>query len=165
MGDVAQILGVKGGGSTPPSLPTHHHPSKAEAQLLAADKDLWNNDKKIKTPTTGLPPMVPQAIRVKEAGPDTVKVGNKWISTQKKARPWTWAPFASSSRTDGTMFYHWVRANVEYPDYPYARFDLHLDPLVYTDEEYQTLLASGAMTSLASEAMHSRKSLELSERP
>lgn len=153
MGDIAQILGVKSGGGPPPP-PVHHQPSKAEAHLLAADKDMWlaanpkegGGGKKPKAPTTGLPPMVPQTIRMKESGPDTVKVGNKWISTKKPARPWVWAPFSSSSRTDGSLFYHWVRANVEYPDYPFARFDIHLDPVVYTDEEYSRWLSSKEWT-------------------
>lgn len=136
MGDVAQILGVK----DPP--PAHHQPSKA--QQATADKPLWNLvDGR---PTAPLPPMVPEVIRAKEGGPDTVKVGSKWISTKKKARPWVWAPFSSSSRTDGTLLHHWVRANVEYPDYPFARFDIHLDPVVYTDDEYTKWLTSKEWT-------------------
>jgi len=31
------------------------------------------------------------------------------------------------------MLRHWVRAGVEYPDYPYARFDVHLEKLSYND--------------------------------
>lgn len=75
-----------------------------------------------------------------------VKVGSKWISSSKPARQWAWAPFASSSRTDGAMFRHWVRANVEYTDYPYAKFDIHLDPVTYTDEEFATYLKSDSWT-------------------
>ena len=62
-----------------------------------------------------------------------VKVGNKWIASAKLARPWVWAPFASSSRTDGLLLHHWVRANVEYPDYPFSRFDIHMDPVTYEE--------------------------------
>ena len=29
---------------------------------------------------------------------------------------------------------------MEYPDYPYARFDVHLDPISYTDEEYEKFM-------------------------
>ena len=68
--------------------------------------------------------------------PRTVKVGNRTIASGKPARSWEWAPFSSSARTDGAKFFHWVRSGVEYPDYPYARFDVHLDPLAYTDDEY-----------------------------
>lgn len=147
MGDVAQILGVKGG-SQQPSPPAHQQPSKAEAHQIAAEKDMWTlaGEKRTKVPSTNPPSMVPQTIRVRESGPDTVKVGSKWINTKKSARPWVWAPFSSSSRTDGTLFYHWVRANVEYPDYPFARFDIHLDPVVYSDDEYTRWLTSKEWT-------------------
>lgn len=161
MGDVAQILGVQGDSAAPPPAPAHYQPTKAEVHQLAADKELWqladnkksggatstSGSNKPKVPTTGLPPMVPETIRMKDhSGPDSVKVGSKWISTKKAARPWVWAPFSSSSRTDGTLFYHWVRANVEYPDYPFARFDIHLDPVVYTDDEYSRWLTSKSWT-------------------
>ena len=73
--------------------------------------------------------------------PETkVKVGNRVISSSKPARKWVWAPFTSSARPDGAKFRHWVRAGVEYPDYPYARFDIHLDAVSYTDQEYQRYL-------------------------
>jgi DNA methyltransferase 1-associated protein 1 len=105
-----------------------------------------------------LPPVVPSfnpeaaggkrtastSINGREKG--SVKIGAKWISIKKPARQWTWAPFASSSRTDGAMFHHWVRANVEYPDYPYARFDIHLDPITYSEEEYRRYLTNDSWT-------------------
>ena len=72
--------------------------------------------------------------------PRTVKVGNRTIVSNKPARRWVWAPFSSSARTDGAQFSHWVRSGVEYPDYPYARFDVHLDPMSYTDEEYERFM-------------------------
>jgi len=72
--------------------------------------------------------------------PRTVKVGNRTITSNKPARRWVWAPFSSSARTDGAQFSHWVRSGVEYPDYPYARFDVHLDPMSYTEEEYERFM-------------------------
>lgn len=87
-----------------------------------------------------LPPAVPTFTGIPTV--DSVKVGNKWISKSKPARKWAWAPFSSTSRTDGALFYHWVRANVEYPDYPYARFDVHLDPITCSEEEYRRFLTS-----------------------
>jgi DNA methyltransferase 1-associated protein 1 len=84
-----------------------------------------------------LPPMVPTFI---------VKVGAKTISSDKKCRKWEWAPFTTSARSDGHKFRHWVRAGVEYPDYPYARFDIHLDPVQYTDEEYRKHLQDETWT-------------------
>ncbi|KAL7531740.1 hypothetical protein ACHAXR_004209, partial [Thalassiosira sp. AJA248-18] len=72
--------------------------------------------------------------------PPSIKLGNRLIlTTSHTPRPWAWKSFTSSARQnddDKTQFYHWVRANIEYADYPYARFDVSLDPLVYTEEEY-----------------------------
>jgi len=103
--------------------------------------------------TVPLPPAVPGGLGVRKSAilatpnePGSVKVGNRWIKIQTPARKWTWAPFSSSSRTDGSLFHHWVRAGVEYPDYPYARFDIHLDPLSYTLEEYEKYLQSDSWT-------------------
>ena len=107
----------------PPAVPTK--------QLLAADNNNNNIASKNTTRTTST-----------SSNDKLIKIGNKWISSAKPARPWVWAPFTSSSRTDGLILHHWVRANVEYPDYPYARFDIHLDPVVYSDEEYQTFLVT-----------------------
>jgi DNA methyltransferase 1-associated protein 1 len=44
------------------------------------------------------------------------------------------------------MFRHWVRANVEYAEYPYARFDIHLDPVTYSDDEYTRYLQHDTWT-------------------
>jgi DNA methyltransferase 1-associated protein 1 len=116
MTDVAEILGVKSApqpiGNNKPLLPKPH-------------SDLTGS-------ATELPTTVPTFV----------KIGNKQINPHKPARKWTWAPFSSSSRPDGLLLNHWVRANVEYPDYPYARFDIHLDPVQYTIEEYKAWLTS-----------------------
>lgn len=95
--------------------------------------DLLTGDKDKKSAT--LPPLVP-----------TIQISSRTIQTQKPARPWVWAPFSSSARSDGALFRHWVRSNVEYPDYPYARFDVHLDAVTYTDEEYARLLQDNTWT-------------------
>ncbi len=73
-----------------------------------------------------LPPIVPNAV---------VRVNNKFIHSGKKARPWCWANFSSSARNDGLLLHHWVRAGVEYPEYPFARFNIHMDALSYRDLE------------------------------
>ena len=72
--------------------------------------------------------------------PPSVKLGNRLILTGHAPRQWAWKSFTSSARRDSAQFHHWVRANVEYADYPYARFDVSLDPIVYTDEEYEAFL-------------------------
>jgi DNA methyltransferase 1-associated protein 1 len=189
MGDIAQILAdtaagtsiapVFGGGTTssgaPPRAIKMMGMSKEVMDLLVGS----NHD----PVSAALPPIVPAFNRppAKEGGPHPqngaadgpdsanhqqndakVKVGTKWVSTAKRARPWTWAPFASSSRTDGATFRHWVRAGVEYTDYPYAKFDVHLDPVVYSDDEYRLHLQSDAWTqSETDRLMELARTLEL----
>lgn len=80
--------------------------------------------------------------------PSTIKIGNRTVITSKPPRQWAWKSFTSSARHDSANFFHWVRANIEYADYPYARFDVHLDPLTYTDEEYEKYLAMSAVEDL-----------------
>ena len=59
---------------------------------------------------------------------------------------WLWAPIESSARNDNPnpIFFHWVKADMHYSDYPYARYNIQLDRLTYTDEEYNTLLKDDA---------------------
>jgi DNA methyltransferase 1-associated protein 1 len=152
MGDVAQILGDtsnrasaannSGLPAPPPPLPGSHKPSKA-MQMAGVSNEVMDLLAGHQDPSSAaLPPMVPAF----DPTGTNVKVGNKYISSSKKARPWAWQPFASSSRTDGAMFSHWVRANVEYTDYPYAKFDIHLDPVTYSEDEYQRFLTSETWT-------------------
>jgi DNA methyltransferase 1-associated protein 1 len=178
MSDIAQILGVSGpkpasnlAGDGPPPLPANHQPSRAMKLqgmprevmgLLSGSQDAQSAE---------LPPVVPSfnpdVAKGKQTASTTtngrekgsVKIGAKWISIKKPARQWTWASFASSSRTDGAMFNHWVRANVEYPDYPYARFDIHLDPITYSEEEYRRFLTNDLWTKSETDQL-----LELSRR-
>jgi DNA methyltransferase 1-associated protein 1 len=118
------------------------------------------------TMTPNLPPMVPSYGVTKSAASapsaslanakagTVVKVGNRLVSSSQPARKWVWAPFSSSARTDGALFCHWVRATVEYPDYPYARFDVHLDGLSYKDTaEYQARLQDPDWTQTETDAL------------
>jgi DNA methyltransferase 1-associated protein 1 len=134
MGDVAQILkDTKIDDESPSKAMTMTGIPKDVMQLLGGKQDPIS---------AALPPIVPTFT----SNEIKVKVGNKTISSSKPARQWTWAPFCSSSRNDGALFSHWVRANVEYTDYPYAKFDIHLDPVTYTDEDYESLLKNDGWT-------------------
>jgi DNA methyltransferase 1-associated protein 1 len=145
MTDIAQILGVSNPAAAlpPPPLPPNHQPNRAN-KLQGVSREVLDilSGKSQDARTVELPTIVPTRL----IGPKSVKVGTKWISSSKPCRPWAWTPFTSSARTDGLLLNHWVRANVEYPDYPYARFDIHLDPIVYSDDEYQTYLKSDDWT-------------------
>ena len=110
MGDVAQILdGTQAKASVsiprPPPPPASHQPSKAMqvrgmsrevVELISGNQDAHS---------AALPPIIPTFNKDDTTAGDqqgiSVKVGNKWISSSKPARKWAWAPFVSSSRTDG----------------------------------------------------------------
>lgn len=55
---------------------------------------------------------------------------------------WNWVPFSNSGRTDNKEFYHWQRADIQYTDYPYAKFNIKMEPIRYTDEEYALCLTN-----------------------
>ena len=72
--------------------------------------------------------------------PPYMRLGNRTIVTSSTTRSWSWKAFSSTARSDDAQFHHWVPSSVEYADYPYARFDVHLDPLIYSNEEYEQYL-------------------------
>ncbi len=157
MADIAQILAPTA--ATVPSISSSNDSAKAVKLAGMSDDAMYLMKGKQDPSSASLPPVIPtfSNIAMANANKDDasakdgdkevkVKVGSKWISSSKRARPWTWAPFASSSRTDGAMFRHWVRKNVEYTDYPYAKFDVHMDPVIYTPEEYEVHLQSETWT-------------------
>ena len=62
---------------------------------------------------------------------------------------WVWAPFTNSARPKeegNSAFFHWVKADVQYSDYPYAKFNVKLDPVIFSDDEYEHLLKSEKWT-------------------
>ena len=165
MGDVANILGIKSGanrsGSTTPvpSLSlnagsTNKRSSssgrvKGGSRLTGIQKEVMNllGAKS----ASDLPPIMPSkavgsAVPSRNLGTSGSIIAQegikKGIASMKNrpAKKWVWAPFQSSARSDKVEFSHWVKADVEYPDYPYARFDVHLDPVVYNDDEYERYL-------------------------
>ncbi|KAJ2746207.1 swr complex subunit [Coemansia sp. BCRC 34301] len=55
-----------------------------------------------------------------------------------KAERWVWRGFKSSARgnSDDLVLYHWAKANEQYNDYYYARYNVQAKTCQYTDEEY-----------------------------
>jgi len=134
----------------PPPLPPSHVIPKSLKQVSISRHPmaiLTDSSHPEDLGSASLPPMVPTASfqtnpgdAMKKPGSGitahNTKINKKYItlSSTRKAKPWTWAPFTSSARTDGLLLNHWVRAGVEYPDYPYARFNIHLQPLSYKED-------------------------------
>jgi len=91
--------------------------------------------------TPSLPPITPSTTISRSTTPTVMnKDGTTSSPIPNSTQKWSWSPFTSSARTDGAVFYHWVKSGIEYPDYPFSRFNVHLDPLEYSDEEYQKFL-------------------------
>ena len=112
-----------------------HHPSRAQ-QLIGIpspvmDLLVGSGTTSDHHQTSSLPPIVPSF---------KIKVGQKMVDSRKATRKWKWDSFHSSARNDDQAFSHWVRAGVEYPDYPYARFDVHLETVLYNHDEYMQFL-------------------------
>mmetsp|Transcript_25075 Transcript_25075/g.37884 ORF Transcript_25075/g.37884 Transcript_25075/m.37884 type:complete len:555 (-) Transcript_25075:74-1738(-) len=118
------------------SLMSSEDPDSQKKEIMEVE-GVDKVEEKEKFSVSSLPPIVPSFTANRDF---KVKVGNKTISSSKRCRKWEWAPFTTSARSDEQQFRHWVRAGVEYPDYPYARFDIHLDPVQYTDDEYRKFL-------------------------
>ena len=69
---------------------------------------------------------------------------SKWTSSLKGK--WVFGEYANSARQDGVKFKHWMKADVDYQDYTYAKFNVRIEPFVYTDDEYDELLNSSTWT-------------------
>eukprot|EP01084_Bolivina_argentea_P099344 178587_1 len=83
-----------------------------------------------------LPPMVATKIPIILKGRKTV-LGS--VSKKLCAR-WVWVPFKNSARKDDLKLMHWVKEGVEYPDYPYARYNVKIPHVSYTSEQYSSYL-------------------------
>jgi DNA methyltransferase 1-associated protein 1 len=69
---------------------------------------------------------------------------SKWTSSLKGK--WVFKDFTNSARMDKTTFKHWVKADVEYQDYSYAKFNVSAELVTYSDDEYDELLHSSSWT-------------------
>lgn len=122
MGDVADILGM--------SQKKESSAAEVASQLMTDAKPKGKVLEKKKKPK-GMAREVYDLL-----GPDgivssmeTTKVStgikNKRASALRGR--WVWAPFTSSARSDQQPFYHWTRADLQFNDYSYAKFNVKLD--------------------------------------
>jgi DNA methyltransferase 1-associated protein 1 len=54
---------------------------------------------------------------------------------------------------DHHKFHHWVKAGIEYADYPYSKFNNKIEAIKYSDEEYDVLLQSPLWTRSETDAL------------
>jgi DNA methyltransferase 1-associated protein 1 len=87
-----------------------------------------------------LPAMMPSALSAGTAG--GFKGGPRGRGAAAPKVKWTWAAYSNSARGgDAQLFYRWNKAGIEFQDYPYARFNVHMAKLDYTDGEYAQVVA------------------------
>lgn len=81
-------------------------------------------------PKTGKDGLAPVVVSKKAAGFKDKRDG------AARTR-WVWTDFKNSARPDDCRaFKHWVKASTDYPDYPFARFNVAKQAVAYSDEEY-----------------------------
>jgi DNA methyltransferase 1-associated protein 1 len=143
MGDIANILGVQ--------AKVALSASETAQAILAGPNPIPENKKKMKKPK-GMSREVFDLMGPGGLVPaiESAKVGagfkDKRVSVTKGK--WLWAGFKNSARGDNCVLHHWQKADVQYADYPYAKFNIRSTPLtpLYTDEEYTLLLQSDDWT-------------------
>jgi hypothetical protein len=63
---------------------------------------------------------------------------------------WIWTSITNSARANNQpVFFHWIKAEQSYVDYPYASFNVKIDAFNYTDEEYEKFLGEDTTWSKA----------------
>lgn len=143
MGDVAQILGVAKDAKGPvegasfladtkkPSAAARKKPPKPQGMSREVFALIGSE---------GLPPLAPSGGAKASAGAFKRK---RVTGSEGK---WLWTGFGNSARKDGFKPKHWQRAGVEYPDYPFSRFNVALEHVSYTDDEYDRYLTQHGWT-------------------
>ncbi|XP_063680113.1 DNA methyltransferase 1-associated protein 1-like [Bolinopsis microptera] len=63
-----------------------------------------------------------------------------------KVRSWQWKPFKNSARSDNLSLLHWKRCDDTSSDYPFAKYSVKREILMYTDEQYNGVLQQPGWT-------------------
>lgn len=138
MGDVSDILGI--------NIP------KAAPMSALEETSKFLNDQKTKKATAPVKVKRPKGIKrevfdlIGKSGVVPMvqtKSSTNLFKTKRNTSKgkWLYSPIESSARNDSqAIFYHWVKADMHYADYPYAKFNVKQDKIVFTDEEYENHL-------------------------
>lgn len=136
MSDVADMLGIAGKATTSVT---------DEALKIMGDKAKVTTGKPMKKPK-GMSREVFDLLGKDGLLPSTQ--GNVVAPNFKNKRAnalkgkWIWTAITSSARQrNDPVFFHWIKADHSYSDYPYASFNVKLDTFDYSEEEYNSLLA------------------------
>lgn len=126
MGDVADILGLSPGGDETDQILDRKGKRSNRSQKKVKPKGVPREVFEIMENEGDLTPLV--------ADPSQLDLVTRMKDIQ--VHNWVWNKFKSSAREDGLELHHWERKNVEYIDYPFAKFNYQIYSLDYTDEEY-----------------------------
>eukprot|EP01031_Cornospumella_fuschlensis_P039718 gene39718-48359_t len=132
MSDVADMLGI--------SKPTSKNPidnilNPQVNERAAAIKAAKKKPKGMKREVFDL--LGPDGL-VPVAQPAPLSSGFKSKRQSGLKGKWNFAAIVNSARSDGlTALHHWVKADMSFTDYPYAKFNTHIDSVQYTDAEYE----------------------------
>ena len=104
-----------------------------------------------------LPPMMPSSASSGAGGAVGFKGASRRGAANSKVK-WTWGTYSNSARGGDTQpFYRWNKAGIEFQDYPYARFNVQMAKLEYSDQEYAEVVAplsdSGRWTRAEDDAL------------
>uniref|UniRef100_A0A061QNN8 DNA methyltransferase 1-associated protein 1 n=1 Tax=Tetraselmis sp. GSL018 TaxID=582737 RepID=A0A061QNN8_9CHLO len=139
MSDVKDILGVC-------KAPTAADPGKSKSSEKKPTRPEWMSREAFALLDT-THPIVPSALSVNK-GPKGIREKPKASARGKIT--WQWQAFRNPARQDGLELMHWVKCfkdvsgrirAAEEGEYPFAKFNKKPAMVMYTDEEYNSLLA------------------------
>ena len=141
MSDVADMLGLEG------NVPSATMSSSDEVLKLMSNKQKSAGTKQYMKKPKGMSREVYRLLGKDSLIPSvqssniTAK-GFKDKRSNNLAGKWLWKPIYTSSKGvyQKGLPSHWIKADITYSDYPYAKFDLKPKRLEYTEEEYSLLL-------------------------
>ncbi|RYH05317.1 hypothetical protein EON65_45050, partial [archaeon] len=137
MSDVADMLGITKPSTSKNPLDNILNPQVNEK--AAAAKAAKRKPKGMKREVFDL--LGPDGL-VPVAQPAPLSSGFKGKRQTGLKGKWNFAAIVNSARSDSlTALRHWVKADMTFTDYPYAKFNTHIDIVQYTDAEYEQLLS------------------------
>lgn len=150
MGDVAEILGLA------TARPNNSIVEETAKILNEKPKGLNAGPKLSKKPKgmsrevfslVGADGFLPSMTAGTPTASGPISSGFKMKRKSSTKGKWLWTTFDNSARGDSEKFLnHWVKADIQYADYPYAKFNVSMDPVVFSDDEYASLLSSSTWT-------------------
>ena len=151
MGDVADILGF--------SEPKAALPPEATKILSSGDKtkSIMNKIKKPKGMSREVFCLLGQDSIASSLQP-AIPASSIFKSKRTQRNRWTWSSVFSdttNSNGDNTRntpeIHHWFKSDIQGYEYPYLKFNVQIDRLSFTDDEYESFLKSENWTQSESE--------------